>query len=336
MSRLHHVKLGYSPTIGRTLRLDDIETLGVSSQTLAEEALAENQPVLAANLVRYYHTEMRIMHNIMRTWIQDTIRYIIERAGAAEAAALTAATGILRTYDAYPFGVAERDRCIAAIDDGDHAEALRWLERMRLAFLNVHDVLVAWMQDLLAFIAASYQEPAVLDTILHTHQDIWGDRYAAWDRMTPWEKVALTVEGMRGGHFSGGQRRGDVIIEDQGDRFMVAFDPCGSGGVLRRGDPETGRLPHPLTAHGVNETPHLWTWQKTGVHWYCSHCAIAMEWLPAQKRGYLLRPLDHTLNHHAPCPWYIYKEDRLIRDYHYPRTGHQKPPEPGDVKATSA
>jgi hypothetical protein len=325
MSRLHHIKIARSETIGRVLRLDDIETIGVSSHTLAEEAIAEGQPTLALNLVRYYHTEMRIMHNIMRTWIQDTIRFIVVKSGSEDHPATTAAAGIMRTFDLYPFGEAERESACGALERGEAEAARFWLERMRLAFLNVHDVLVAWMQNLLTFIAQEYHEPAVLETILHTHQDIWGDRYAGWDRMTPWEKVALTVEGMRGGHFSGMKRRGDVIVEDQGDRFMVAFDPCGSGGVLRRGDPETGRPPINVAMHGVNEEPHLWTWQKTGVHWYCSHCAIAMEWLPGQKRGYLLRPLDHTLDHGVPCPWYIYKEDRLIRDYHYPRTGQTKP-----------
>jgi hypothetical protein len=327
MSRLQHVRLTHSETIGRVLRLDDIETIGISSQTLAEEAIAEGNTLLALSLVRYYHTEMRIMHNIMRTWIQDTVRYIVLKSGTEDHAATRAATGVMYTFDTYPFGEAERDQCISLLEQGNADQALYWLERMRLAFLNVHDVLVVWMQNLLSFIASEYQEPAVLETILHTHQDIWGDRYAAWDQMTPWEKVALTVEGMRGGHFSGMQRRGDVIVEDQGDRFMVAFDPCGSGGVMRRGDPETGRQPVSIQPHGVNQEAHLWTWGKTGVHWYCSHCAIAMEWLPGQKRGYLLRPLDHTLDHHAPCPWYIYKEDRLIRDYHYPRTGQVKPPE---------
>jgi hypothetical protein len=325
MSRLHHVKIARSETIGRILRLDNIETIGVSSQTLAEEAIAQKDRALATDLIRYYHTEMRIMHNIMRTWIQDTIRYIVVKSGSQDNPATAAAAGIMATFDQYPFGEAERDQAVTALEQADEYHALFWLERMRLAFLNVHDVLVAWMQNLLSFIAREYQEPAVLETILHTHQDIWGDRYAAWDVMTPWEKVALTVEGMRGGHFSGMQRRGDVIVEDQGDRFMVAFDPCGSGGVMRRGDPETGRAPVNVTLHGVNETPHLWTWQKTGVHWYCSHCAIAMEWLPGHKRRYLLRPLDHTLDHAAPCPWYIYKEDRLIRAEHYPRTGHVKP-----------
>jgi hypothetical protein len=330
MSRLGHIKLDKSETIGRVLRLDDIETIGVSSQTLAEEAVAEGRYDLAAKLVRYYHTEMDIMNTIMRTWIEDTIRYIVLKAGTDEVPALTAAKGIMRAFWAYPFGEAERERCLQALEARRDDDARHWLERMRLAFLNVHDVLVAWMQDMLSFIAAEHDEPGVLETILHTHQDIWGDRYAAWDDMTPWEKVALTVEGMRGGHFSGMRRRGDVIVEDQGDRYLVAFDPCGSGGVMRRGDPETGRQPYPLTEHGTNQQAHLWTWQKTDVHWYCAHCAIAMEWLPAQKRGYLLRPLDHTLDHHAPCPWYIYKEDRLIREYHYPRTGHIKPAETND------
>jgi len=327
MSRLDQIKLEKSATIGRVLRLDDLAVIGVSSQTLAEEAIAAGRWELAADLVGYYHTEMDIMNNIMNTWIQDTVRYVVLKSGTSAASANTAAMGIMRVWLTYPFGEAERAKSLAAIQAGNAADAVFWLERMRLAYLNVHEVQVAWMQDQLAFIASEFDEPAVLETILHTHQDIWGDRYAAWDVMTPWEKVALTVEGMRGGHFSGMRRRGDVIVEDQGDRFMVAFDPCGSGGVLRRGDPETGRQSYPIELHGVNQQAHLWTWQKKDVHWYCSHCAIAMEWLPAQKRGYLLRPLDHTLDHNAPCPWYIYKEDRLIREEHYPRTGHAKPKE---------
>ncbi len=327
MSRLGHVRIAGSATIGRALRLDGIATIGVSSQTLAEEAIAADARELAAGLIRYYRQEMDIMNGIMHVWIQDTMRYIILKAGGTDESATGAAAGVMRAFRAYPFGVPEEDRALTALAEGRDGDARYWLERMHLAYLNVHDLQVAWMQDQLSFIASEYDEDAVLETVLHTHQDIWGDRYAAWDEMTPWEKVCLTVEGMRGGHFSGMRRRGDVIVEDQGDRFMVAFDPCGSGGVMRRGDPETGRDPWQLAPHGVNEIPHEWVWQKTDVHWYCAHCAIAMEWLPGRTRGYLLRPLDHTLDHQAPCPWYIYKEDRLIREEHYPRTGQRKPVE---------
>ena len=116
-----------------------------------------------------------------------------------------------------------------------------------------------------------------------------------------------------------------MSLRDDGDRLVMVMELCGSGGVLRRGDPETGRLPHPVGEHGVNQQPHDWTWQKTGVHWYCSHCAIAMEWLPGQRKGRLLRPLDHVMDPQAPCTWYVYKDEDKTRAYHYPRTGTSYP-----------
>jgi hypothetical protein len=319
------LKLEHSAAIGRTLRLDDITTIGTSSQTLAEEAIERGDHAEAERLIDYFLNEMRIMHRIMTTWIQDIIRYIVEKSGAQPGMDTASAEAIIRVWNTIPLGAAPRDRAIEALRNGDKAAAIQWLDRMRLEFKNPHEVLVAWVQDMLSYCAATWGEESVLETILHTHQSIWGDRYATWDQMTPWEKVALTVEGMRGGHFSGARRRGDVQVAEEEDRFVISFDPCGSGGVLRRGDPETGRGPHPITDHGVNREPHLWTWQKTGVHWYCSHCAIAMEWLPGRKRGHPLRPLDHNLDHNAPCVWYVYKDEKQTREYHYPRTGLTKP-----------
>jgi hypothetical protein len=105
---------------------------------------------------------------------------------------------------------------------------------------------------------------------------------------------------------------------------VTAFDPCGTGGVLRRGDPDTGRRPY--QTDGLNQETHEWIWDdKTGVHWYCSHCAIAMEWLPGNQRGYVFRPLDHNMDHQAPCVWYVYKDEKKSRAYHYPRTGLEIP-----------
>lgn len=314
-----------SEAIGRELRLDSIETVGISSQTLAEDAILAGRNEEAVTLVNYFLREMQIMHRIMWTWIEDIIRFILEKSGAQPGMDVQSAAGIMRVFKTAEIGIAPRDRCLEAIARGDTAAAVDWLDKMRLEFKNPHDLLVAWVQDLLSYCAETWGEEAVLETILHTHQSIWGDRYEKWDQMTPWEKVALTVEGMRGGHFSGVRRRGDMQVFEEEDRFVISMDPCGSGGVVRRGDPETGRGPYPITDHGTNREPHLWTWQKTGVHWYCSHCSIAMEWLPGRKRGHPLRPLDHTLDHDAPCVWYVYKDEKQTRDYHYPRTGLIKP-----------
>jgi len=316
------LKLEYVENVGRLLRMDDIATIGVSTYTLLEELIATGRKAEAVALADYYHRELRIMHNILMTWAQDIIRFMVKRdTGADNTLAQTLSAAICKTWWDFEFGVAPLNTLKTAIEQGDASPAASALERLWLEFKIPHDVLVAWINELLNYLSKE-TEQRVLDSILETHQSIWGDRYTTWDQMTPWEKVALTVEGMRG-HLSGASRKGDVLVREEEDRFAISFDPCGTGGVLRRGDPETGRTPY--QTDGFNKEAHDWTWQKTGVHWYCSHCAIAMEWLPGRQRGYLLRPLDHTLDHNAPCVWYVYKDEKKTRAYHYPRTGQIAP-----------
>lgn len=312
------LKLEYNENVGRLLRVDDIETIGLSTYTLIEQAVGRGDQAEALALAPYYHRELRIMHNILMTWAQDIIRFMIKRDTAADnTLAQTLSAAICKTWWDFEFGVAPLRDLETAIKSGAVERARLALERLWLEFKIPHDVLVAWINELLNYLAKA-TEQSVLDSILDTHQSIWGDRYTTWHKMSPWEKVALTVEGMRG-HLSGASRKGDVLVREEADRFAISFDPCGTGGVLRRGDPETGRAAY--QTDGMNQTAHDWTWGKVGVHWYCSHCAIAMEWLPGRQRGYLLRPLDHTLDHAAPCVWYVYKDESKTRAYHYPRTG---------------
>ena len=312
------LKLQYVENVERVLRMDDIDTIGVPTYSLLQDAIRNRRADEALALAAYYHRELRIMHDILMTWAQDIMRYMIRRDAPTEnTVAQTLSAAICQPWRDFEFGVAPLHTLEDAIRDRDEERALTALERLWLEFKIPHDVLVAWINELLNYVSQK-GETEVLKSILETYQSIWGDRYAAWDKMTPWEKVALTVEGMRG-HLSGASRQGDVIVREEPDRYVIAFDPCGTGGVLRRGDPETGRAPY--RTDGMNKEPHLWTWGKVGVHWYCVHCAIAMEWLPGRRRGHPLRPLDHSLDPNEPTIWYIYKDEALTRDYHYPRTG---------------
>lgn len=312
------LKLKYNENVARAMRLDDINTIGISTYTMLEDAIRAGRRAEALALADYYLKELRIMHNILMTWAQDIMRFMFKRdTGAENAMAQTLSSVICKVWRDFEFGVAPLNTLKAAIETGEADGAVAALERLWLEFKIPHDVFVPWINEMLNYLAQE-TERTVLDSIIETHQSIWGDRYATWDKMTPWEKVALTVEGMRG-HLSGASRKGDVIVQEEEDRFVIAFDPCGTGGVLRRGDPESGRAAY--QTDGLNKEAHEWTWGKVGVHWYCSHCAIAMEWLPGRKRGHPLRPLDHTLDHNAPCVWYVYKNETETRDYHYPRTG---------------
>lgn len=323
------LKLEFNPNVGRLLRMDDISSIGSSTFTMIESALRGGRNDEALALASYYHKELRIMHDILMTWAQDIIRFMIARDTGADAAmAKVISSAICKAWCEFEFGSAPLRALEHAINMKQTERVSAALERLWLEFKIPHDVLVAWINDLLAYLAQQ-TEQSVLDSILDTHQSIWGDRYATWDNMTPWEKVALTVEGMRG-HLSGAARKGDVLVHEEHDRFVIAFDPCGTGGVLRRGDPESGRAAY--KTDGLNKEAHEWTWGKTGVHWYCSHCAIAMEWLPGRKRGHPLRPLDHTLDHNAPCVWYVYKDETQTREYHYARTGLIKPEQIQEMK----
>lgn len=317
------LRLEYNELLGRQLRSDDIETIGTSTYSLIELSIQNDRAGEALPLLPYYLKEMQIMHEILMIWAQDIMRYLIRHdTGSENSIAANLSAVICRTWRDFELGVAPMERVKEAIQAGDKEVATNWLERLWLDFKVPHDVLVAWINEMFAYLAQD-TEQHILDSILETHQSIWGNRYEKWDLMTPWEKVALTVEGMRG-HLSGQSRKGDVLVREEEDRYVIAFDPCGTGGVLRRGDPETGHRPYPTT--GQNQISQEWIWDdKTGVHWYCSHCAIAMEWLPGNQRGYVFRPLDHNMDHQAPCVWYVYKDEKKSRAYHYPRTGLEIP-----------
>ena len=310
------LKLEYSATLGKVIRMDDITTIGISSQTMAERAIAEGRHEEAAEVSKYFFQELHMMGGVLITWLRDILQHLLEQ-GQYDQPALAAAT-LLRTFEVYDPGSPMLPRIEAAILAGRTDEAVRELNLMRQEYRAVHDLMVTWIQDLLTFMADRYGESSVRESITRTNDNIWAVRFKRWSEMSVWEKVAFTCEGMRA-HLSGPTRRGDVFIREEDDRYVFAFDPCGSAGVLRRGDPETGRGPHPT--EGLNRQAHDWTWGKTGVLWYCSHCPIAMEWLPGTRTGHPMRPLDHSLDPVMPSIWYVYKDEAATRAEHYERVG---------------
>src|SRR5437868_4379560 len=84
--------------------------------------------------------------------------------------------------------------------------------------------------------------------------------------------------------------RGDA----EGNRVVVAFDPCGSGGRARRGDPARGVPPATERPEfGFSEGAHDWTWRREGVCLYCSHCALVNEILPIERLGFPMRVTEY-------------------------------------------
>jgi hypothetical protein len=308
-----------SPILGRRIRQDGLDTLGISTQTLAEDAIRAGRWEVAADLADYMSSELRIMNDVLFVWLADILdaRLALESVPATELG-----TTLLSGFRMFEPGAGDQARARAAIEARDAAAAIAALELMRVRWAAQHDGLVVWVQSLLADIAARFGEEAVRETVTLAYEHIWKPRYERWGRMTPEERLQLSVEGMRGGHLSGPRRRGDVGVADEGDRYVMSLDPCGSCGVLRRGDPDSGR---PGQRPAGNQEAHPWTWGRVGMSWYSVHSPIALEFIQMSAGGPPLRPMEDCDLPDRPCRWFIYKDPAAARPVHYERMGFPVP-----------
>ncbi|MET0773716.1 MAG: hypothetical protein ABWZ82_11570 [Candidatus Limnocylindrales bacterium] len=309
-----------SPILGRPIRQDGLGTIGISTQTLLEDAVAAGHWALAAELATYYVAEIRIMNDVLFTWIADILDYRLSREATSPAAGIGAT--IVAGFRAFEPGRGDLDLALLALTERRPEDAVAAVELMRVRWAAQHDGLVTWIQSLLTDIADTFGEEAVLESVTLAYEHLWKPRYARWSEMTPEERLQLSVEGMRGGHLSGPRHRGDVGVTDEGDRYVMSLDPCGSCGILRRGDPDSGR---PSQRPAGNEVPHAWTWGRTGMSWYSIHSPIALEYLQMIEGRSPLRPLEDCDLPDLPCRWFIYKDPDGARSIDYERMGFRPP-----------
>jgi hypothetical protein len=295
--------VGWSERLGRRIRTDGPATLGVSTQTLAEQALRRGDLAVAADLVRYFCEEMTRIDDAVLTWLVEILAARTSALGPGREAALDEAARVVAGLASFAPGGGDLEAALAAIADGDTDTAARRTELMRVRIAAVHDLLVWWVQHLLTDTAQRHGEGAVRDVVVTTYDSLWSKRYADWPQMTALERLQLSVEGMRG-HLSGPGHRGDVGIEEDEVAYRMVLDPCGSCGVLRRGDPDSGRAP--CAVAGTRE-PHDWAYGRIGLGWYAVHSAIVMEWLQVRQGQPPFRPLLGC-DQAGPCTWFVYKD----------------------------
>ncbi len=308
----------HSVLLGRPIRTDGISSLGTSSLTLFEEAARAGELVAAEELLTYFSAETLRIGEALFQWMQEIFGDRIERDLQQGSAAVPAV--LLRGIRAFEPSQGDHEQAIEQLRNGHIQAAIAAAELGRVRYAALHDAYVAWIQQLLTDLANDYGEDAVLEVVLRSYEVLWKERYAVWHEMTPEEKLQLSVEGMRG-HLSGPGRRGDVGVLDEGDRYTMILDPCGSCGILRRGDPESSRPPaNPAS----NALPHAWSWYRTGMSWYSLHSAIVMEWIDMSEGRPPFRPLE-SCDLAVPCRWFIYKDPASARPEHYERMGFDAP-----------
>ncbi len=219
------------------------------------------------------------------------------------------------------------------------SEARLRFDDLRESWRQLHDRGADNIPGLLTLVAERFGEEAIENCYRHVLEPYLQERYAPFDiprqpyEETIYRNLYLTFEAMRG-HLCRPERTGDVEFTEHEDRYVIAFDPCGSGNRSLRGDAveHTGPRPEPPYNIGVTKGRHDWAWNEQGVCYHCAHCCFALERWPAEQWGHPLRTVDSPLypeettgDEPKRCTWTIYKSLEAIPESAYRRIGLDKP-----------
>jgi hypothetical protein len=162
--------------------------------------------------------------------------------------------------------------------------------------------------------------PAMFESIAREHFEqflaLGGADPERWQRGGARRVLADTIEVMQG-HLSTRDRRGDPLdVREHADRWVLRFDPCGSGGRAMR----EGRTARRLIAEA-----RPWTDGKAGVCLYCNHCQQVYEQWPIDAAGFPYLVVEPPLTPAEPCSYTIYKRAEDVPAAVFERCGRRKP-----------
>jgi hypothetical protein len=232
----------------------------------------------------------------------------------------------VRQDDWDELGDATTEKIVEAVEAGRDEDAKALARYIIPEGKVLHDLMCDWVWDLLTQIAKRQGE-AEMHACLRDSQSGWMLRrtWRGFLQLSVEERVQLTAEIMRA-HRGGPKQDGGIDIIEDDEKYSIRMDPCGSGGRMRRGDPVDGtgsRLAAPYD-FGVTEEAHDWAWGKTGVPYYCVHCAVN-EAMPMEWGGHPLWVTGYDADAEKPCYWHFYKRADDIPEDYYTRQGFEKP-----------
>jgi hypothetical protein len=216
------------------------------------------------------------------------------------------------------------DEALTFLDQTNDAQFDTCLSHARRVYKTMGDEVVKFVQDILTEVLLVEGPGGPVSALRGPYETIWQKRYATWGILTGEERLQLSCEGMRA-HFGGPTRQGEFKVVDEGKRFRMTFAGCGTGGVLRRGDIETGEGPY--LSVGTVKTSQPYSWGKTEMPWYCTHCNLYLEHWPVEDSGINRRPVIFIDDPKSTVTteWLVYKDLADTQDEDYARIGATPP-----------
>lgn len=341
--------ISFVSSIGRRARTDSWEEQKISTYRKVREAIEEGRWDEAARLTNYFVDEGKVCFSIYRQWIPDLNSFLRESGVPADELERVNAEIVdkLVLPDGTPWNAYEQwDRFLTAVEETvraihheDEQHALELLDTAKETWRRCHDRDVDHTYGLMSEIVARCGESAIGPMWDKVIVPLFSWRYDKFDiDKNPWDESLYTLmlvacEAMRG-HLVGPERTGDFELIETEDRFILRFDPCGSGGRTIRGDTIEGtpaRMEAPYN-WSVSQEPHTWNHGQTGICHYCTHCIVLMEELPMDRFGYPVRVADPPRygardadGNLEKCQWQMFKDPTKVPEEYYERVGRKKP-----------
>lgn len=231
----------------------------------------------------------------------------------------------IRNEGLLELGVPTPERILHAVDAGRLDAARDLVIYFAMEGKRLHDLLCDWIFASLDYVARTSGEESVHQAVRYAGERIRKPFVQHVKNLTVEERIYLQAEGMRS-HRSGPGEKGCFNISEESDRYVLSFDPCGSGGRMRR----TGELDElaprtgPPCNFGSTSKGYSWSWGKAGVPYYCIHCCVWSEIQSIEWLGFPFRITDYNDDPLKPCRFLFYKSPDLIPDRYLHRIGKSR------------
>ncbi|CAN5668715.1 hypothetical protein BH23CHL8_BH23CHL8_16680 [soil metagenome] len=343
-------QIAFTELLGRRVRMGSWDDQKVSTYRKIGEALDGGDWDNAAELASYFIDEANVCFTLYRQWIGDLAGFARDH-GVDEgtiAARNAQHAELAKLPDGSPWQprrhwdrfIREMQAVTAATYRERPDEAKAALATAKETWRQAHDRDVDHTYALMSLIKEELGEPAIREMYDRVLLPLFVWRYEKFDiDKHPWDEalevlMLVACEAMRG-HLVGPERTGDFELIETEDRFILRFDPCGSGQRTVRGDwiEDTPARMEPPYGWKVTEEEHPWNHYTKGVCLYCAHCIILMEEMPIDRFGYPVRVIDpptYPDTNRDPevrqkCQWQMFKDPTQVPEEYYTRVGRTKP-----------
>jgi hypothetical protein len=333
----------FDPRLNRPVRSGGLLDQAASTYVLAARAVKRRRFDEARALGRFTEEEAREGHELFPEFADRARAFLLREGVTPERLAQEERriADVIRLPDGSPFDlergwvayVGALERFETACEAEDEQAALHELDLARSAWRETHDRACDLVYGLVDVGARLLGENRIGEMWDHLMDALYPSRDRYDVRKTPWadsvEVLVLDAADSLRGHLSGPSRSGEIEIEEQPDRFVLRFDPCGSGGRTLRPDNDGGppRMEPPFD-FAVTTRKHDWAWNTEGVCLYCVHCCQLQERAPIRRLGYPVRVVDPPVwpnGGDRKCTWTVYKDPSLVPDDAYRRVGLNPP-----------